>query len=107
MKITREPELFGAGVVAESYDEEPTDRDVEGGDCQSRNTGRTGGPHPPAGVVVPHHRFPGITVSAAGPPYIDYCGVDGLRRTSGRLIAIGCRDHCRQSFGMGAGMMAA
>ena len=28
-KITREPELFGVGVVAESYDEGPTDWDVE------------------------------------------------------------------------------
>ena len=28
-RITREPELFGAGVVAESYDEGPTEWDVE------------------------------------------------------------------------------
>ena len=28
-KITREPELFSAGGVAESYDEGPTDWDVE------------------------------------------------------------------------------
>ena len=28
-KITREPELFRAGVVAESYDEGPTDWDIE------------------------------------------------------------------------------
>ena len=106
MKITREPELFGAGVVAESYDEEPTDRDVEGAIVsRAIPVGRA--------VLIPRQGschaivFPGITVSGAGPPYIDYCGVDGLRRTSGRLIAIGCRDHCRQSFGMGAGMMAA
>ena len=27
-KITREPELFGAGAVTESYDEGPTDWEV-------------------------------------------------------------------------------